>query len=457
MSLERRLLLYLLVCAPLVWGIALYFSISRARHEVNELFDTELIRLARQVHSTLGPGYPAAPPSLPPAPAEGSKEAGESDVRDLAVAVWDVQGRLMLSDREGAQLPYLPGASGFVDEKAQGRPWRVYYLPSPDQKWLVAAGQRSYERDELVYGLTVSQVVPWLLLLPILLAVMAWAVRRALSPVHQLTRELAGREAEDLLPIPDDRAPAELKPLLGAMNGLFARIEQLLLRERRFTADAAHEMRTPLAILRAQWDVVRRSTHAAERAQAEAKLSAGLDRMARLVTQMLSLSRVESGAVPALASEVHWPGIVEQAMSDCLPLAERRHIELACEWPPRGIHPLPLLGDQHLLTVLLRNLLDNAVRYAPPGSSVVLRFGSEHLELENEGPALSPEQLARLGERFYRPDGQIEGGSGLGVSIVRRIAELHGLELGFETRADGQGVKAVLRFAAAPRRAATWP
>jgi len=388
---------------------------------------------------------------LPPAPAEGSRDAGESDVRDLAVAIWDTEGRLMISDREGAELSYRADASGFIDQMISGRIWRVYYLQSPDRKWLVAAGQGAYERDELVYGLTLTQVVPWLLLLPILLAVMAWAVRRALSPMHQLTTELAGRRAEDLRPVPGEHAPAELRPLLGAMNGLFARIEQLLVRERRFTADAAHEMRTPLAVLRAQWDVLRRSGSAAERAQAEAKLGAGLDRMARLVTQMLSLSRVESGVKPALATEVRWPPIVEQAMSDCLALAERRRIELACEWPARGTHPLPLLGDEHLLTVMLRNLLDNAVRYAPTGTTVLLRFGGEQLEIENEGPPLSPEQLSRLGERFYRPDGQHEGGSGLGVSIVRRIAELHGLELAFGTLANGQGVKVVLQFDAAHR------
>jgi two-component system sensor histidine kinase QseC len=242
-----------------------------------------------------------------------------------------------------------------------------------------------------------------------------------------------------------------LKPLLGAMNGLFARIEQLLVRERRFTADAAHEMRTPLAVLRAQWDVVRRSGSAAERAEAEAKLGVGLDRMGRLVTQMLSLSRVESGVQPSLATEVEWPQIVEQAMSDCLALAERRRIELACDWPPRGIHPLPLLGDEHLLTVMLRNLLDNAVRYAPTGTTVLLRFSGEHLEIENEGSPLSPEQLMRLGERFYRPDGQHEGGSGLGISIVRRIAELHGLELILGTGPNGQGVKMTLQFEAACR------
>lgn len=450
MSLQRRLLLYLLVCAPLVWGIALYFSISRARHEVNELYDTELIRLARQVQSTLGPAFGGAAATLPPAPREGSPDAGESDVRDLAVAVWDQTGRLMLSDREGVQLPNRPNRSGFFDEQVAGKPWRVYYLQSFDGRWLVAAGQGAYERDELVYGLTISQVVPWLLVLPFLLAVMTWAVRRALAPMAELTAELGGRKADDLKAIPDDRAPVELKPMLAAMNGLFTRIEALLVRERRFTADAAHELRTPLAVLRAQWDVVRRSGSVEERTQAEDRLNAGLDRMGRLVTQMLALSRVESGALPTL-SEVAWTPIVEQAISDCLLLAERRGIELACEWPAAGKYPMPLMGDEHLLTVLLRNLLDNAIRYAPSGTHVVLRFTQETIEIVNDGPPLSSEQLLRLGERFYRPDGQQEGGSGLGISIVRRVAELHGLELMFGTASDGRGVRVQLRFSAVPR------
>jgi len=451
MSLQRRLLLYLLVCAPLVWGVALYFSISRARHEVNEMFDTELIRLARQVQSTLGHSYPGTTAVLPPEPRAGDQDAGDADVRDLAVAVWNREGKLMVADREGNQLRHLPQASGFVEEAIDGRTWRVYYLQSTDGQWLVAAGQGAYERDELVYGLTLTQVVPWLLVLPVLLAVMTWAVRRALSPMRELTSELRLRDASDLQPVPDEHAPAELKPLLGAMNGLFTRIEELLVRERRFTADAAHELRTPLAVLRAQWDVVRGSTSPDEREQAERKLGAGLDRMGRLVTQMLSLSRIESGLTPALTTEIDWPSIVEQTMSDCLALAERRHIELACEWPPRGQHPMPLLGDEHLITVLLRNLLDNAVRYAPTGTAVTLRIGREQLELENEGPSLSTEQLARMGERFYRPDGQAELGSGLGVSIVRRIAQLHGLEVVFGQGVGGQGVKVLLQFDAAHR------
>ncbi|MFC5606259.1 ATP-binding protein [Variovorax soli] len=451
MSLQRRLLLYLLVCAPLVWGVALVFSIRQARLEVNEMFDTELIRLARQIEATLENAQSHQTVTLPPPPAEGAPNAGQSDVRDLAVAVWNSEGRVSLSDNEGIALPYRPDATGFVEVLVDGDPWRVYYVRSPEKGWVVAAGQAAYERDELVYGLTLAQVVPWLLVLPVLLLVMTWAVRRALAPMRHLTAELARRDAQDLRPVAGERAPAELKPLLAAMNGLFARIEELLVRERRFTADAAHELRTPLAVLGAQWDVVRHAASAKERLQAEEQLSKGLDRMGRLVTQMLSLSRAESGNTPAMKTEIDWHAIVEQAMSDCLSLAERRSIELSCEWPPPGVHPMPLLGDQYLLTVLLRNLLDNAVRYAPQASAVVLRIGREHLEVENGGAPLSEEQLLRLGERFHRPDGQAEVGSGLGVSIVRRIAQLHGLELVVGSRKDGTGVRAVLQFDAAHR------
>lgn len=448
MSLQRRLLLYLLICAPLVWGVALYESIKQARYEVNELYDAELIRLARQVQATLrSDAYLLSP--IPPVPHKKASEASTADVRDLALAVWDTSGALVLSDTEGVQLTRYPDAVGFRNERLNGKPWRIYYLQSPNGAWLVAAGQRVKERDELVYSVTATQITPWILVLPALLIAMAWAVRRALAPVRDLTAELQARDATDLRQVPTQLAPAELKPLIQAMNDLFHRIDDTLARERRFTADAAHELRTPLAALRAQWDVVRRSADGAERAQAEAKLGNGIDRLDRLVTQMLALSHLESAVAPQgqllSAQPVPWPQVVEQAVSDCLPVAERRHIELACEWPAAGQTPLPLNGDAHLLTVLLRNLLDNAVRYAPVGSLVTLRVLTDRLEVDNDGPALPAAQIARMGERFYRPDGQQEFGSGLGVSIVQRIAALHALSVVIGARADGTGVQVTLR------------
>ncbi|RYY84947.1 MAG: two-component sensor histidine kinase, partial [Comamonadaceae bacterium] len=229
-------------------------------------------------------------------------------------------------------------------------------------------------------------------------------------------------------------------------NSLFARIDTLLLRERRFTAEAAHELRTPLAILRAQWDVVKRSASDEERAEAQERMDAGLARMDRLVTQMLALSRAESLSLDLRGTDVAWTPVIEQVMSDCLDLANRRRIELVCEWPPAGALPLPLIGDAHLLTVLLRNLVDNAARYAPAGSTVTLRMGPSQVEVENPGGPLPAEQLETLGQRFHRPAGQAEDGSGLGVSIARRIAALHGLEVVYDA-GPGNTVRAVVRHA----------
>lgn len=444
MSVQRRLLLYLLLGAPVVWAIALLISADRARHEVNELSDTELIRLARQVQVTLSdlapPGASAPGADLPP-PAS----AGEADLRDLAIAVWNAEGRLVLNDREGAQLPRDPQAAGFVDAKIGGEPWRVYYLQSQRAEWLVAAGQSVHERDELVWNLVFSQLLPWLLVLPVLLLAMTWAVRHSLAPVRALEVELRGRTADALKPVPTDSTPLELRPLLAAMNGLFARIDATLARERRFTADAAHELRTPLAVLRAQWDVLCGASDASERQRAEARLKAGLDRMDRLVTQMLAMSRLDATEHLPATTAVDWHALVEQAISDVLPLAERRRIELGCDWPPGGAAALPLQGDTELLAVLLRNLLDNAVRYAPEGSTVTLRFAADGLAIENAGPPLPADTLARLGERFHRFAGQSESGSGLGVSIAQRVAALHGLTLRYRARSDGSGVVVELR------------
>lgn len=438
MSLQRRLLMYLLICAPLVWVGAAWVSSTRARTEVNELFDTEMIRLTLQVQATLmgldrAKGGASAP-----------SVSQEADLEDLAIAVWDHQGKVLLTDREGTQLPLLTDAVGFVELSLQHEPWRVYYLQAPNHEWLVAAGQKIGERDELVWGLVESQLLPWLLTLPVLLLAMAWAVRRALNPMRALTQELQERSADDLQAIPSQEAPAEIQPLLLAMNGLFGRIDATLARERRFTADAAHELRTPLAVLSAQWEVLQGARTESERVQAAGKLSAGMLRMTRLVDQLLRLSRLEATVGLTRTEPLDWQHLAEQAMSDSLALAERRQIELACDWPPEPQSPPDWRGDGDLLAVLLRNLLDNAVRYAPEGSTVTLRLAPSSVQVENVGEPLPAEQLQRLGERFYRPEGQAEPGSGLGVSIAQRIAALHGLVLSYHPRADGCGVVAEL-------------
>jgi len=448
LSLQRRLILYLAVCAPIIWTAALAVSAQQARHEVDELFDTGLIRLARQLQLIVGASTSSPSPGLPDPPREGTPEAGEADIQDLAMAIWDGKGRRLVADRAGVELPYHRDATGFTNEKIQDQDWRIYYLQSASGEWLIAAGQKVYERDEMVLGLTTSQVVPWVAVLPILLLAMTWGVRRALAPLREIGDELRGRQPDELQPLDDRRAPSELKPLIGAMNGMFSRIDTMLKRERRFTADAAHELRTPLAVLRAQWDVVRRSQGDDERATAEAKLTAGMERMGRLVAQMLALSRLEASQTVPRTADVRWKTVVEQVIDDCLELADRRRVELVVEWPQADRYPMPLLGEESLIVMMLRNLVDNAVRYARTGSTVSVRIGEDELAVDNIAEVLpSAEQLARLGERFYRPEGPLESGSGLGISIARRIAALHGLRLDVGLGADGSGVCATLRYA----------
>ncbi|MBX3609642.1 MAG: sensor histidine kinase N-terminal domain-containing protein [Hydrogenophaga sp.] len=446
MSIQRRLLLYLLICAPLVWAIAFAISAAGARHEVNELFDTQLVSMARQAHlmASAQAWQRGDAGEAPPSPMLNGE--GDADLQDLAVAVWDREGRAVLLDHEGAQLPWRSGAIGFDNLVLQGHAWRIYYLSIPQSGRMAAAGQKMHERDELVWGLVGGQLLPWLLVLPVLLVAMAWAVRVALQPMRELTDELTSRRADDLRPVSLERAPRELHPMLNAMNGLFTRVDDTLARERQFTADAAHELRTPIAVLAAQWDVYRGARNDAERQRAGGALDSGLRRMARLIDQLLGLSRLDATERLKAPQPLAWERVVEQAMTDVLPLAERRQIDLGCEWAEGGPSAAPpWLGDDHLMTLLLRNLLDNAVRYAPDGSAVTLSFGAQSLSVDNPAPpGLSASDMANWGERFHRPDGQPESGSGLGVSIAQRIATLHGLALRHRLSADGATVIAEL-------------
>ena len=456
MTLQRRMMLLLLLSAPLVWTGGLLFSLDRARHEINELFDTQLIRLARQMQSTL-PLAEIDVIDLPPPEAAAQAALGDAELEDMATAVWNREGRLLLVDREGVLLPRQPDASGFHDMTLGGELWRVYYLQASTGAWLVAVGQIMSERDELVWDLIAGQLLPWALTLPVLLLVMAAAVRQALKPVRTLTGEIDRRAADDLQPLPVRDMPSDLQPLVRAMNTMLTRIADTLDRERRFTADAAHELRTPLAALQAQWDAARLSLEApAEGSASQDKIGLGLSRLSRLVTQMLAMARLDHLHGQTASTPIVWADVVEQVINEVLPLADREQVELACEWPADHAAPLPLSGDASLLASMLRNLIENALRHTPPHGHVTLRLNADGIEVLDEGPGVPPEHLPRLGDRFFRPPGEETPGSGLGLSIVRRIAELHGLTVDWGPREDPPGFRVSVRRNA-PRPQALGP
>jgi len=261
-----------------------------------------------------------------------------------------------------------------------------------------------------------------------------------------LNRQLADRAPDNLAAIDPGDAPREVAPLADNLNRLFERVRASIDNERRFTADAAHELRTPLAAIRAQAQVARGATNDGERAHALASLVAGCDRAAHLVDQLLTLARLTPERFHADRAPCNLRAPVEAAVVEIAPLALDKSIDVALnDGPPVGVR-----ADAQLIAVLARNLLDNAVRYTPPHGSVEVaigvRDGAPFLTVADDGPGVPPAQRAELGQRFHRLEPAAAAGSGLGLSIVKRIAELHDAVVTFDAGIDARGLAVTVSF-----------
>ena len=449
MTLQRRLIVAVLLAAPFAWLITIAGTYWRASHEINELYDTDMLRLAQQTLAISALIPPSAPLVPMPAHTPSSTDSGDAGLGDLSVAIWRGADAPLVLDPEALQFPREGNRTGFFESVVSGEPWRLVYLSDPDGQTRVAVGQRIGERNDLVVAYIAGQILPWLVGLPVLIALLIFAVRRAMRPVRDLSLQLEQRSPDDATPLPSADVPGELKGLLNAMNGLLARVGTLIEQERRLTADAAHELRTPLAAVRAQWDVVQRTADPTERLQAQTRVTRGMERLDRLVSQLLTMARLDSANHADFGGSVNWRAVAEQAVGDCLWIADRRDVDITVEWPDTGILPLPIAGDEDALTILLKNILDNAIRYGPRHSQVRLTFSPSRITIDDQGSGIAPDLLPRLGGRFVRAPGNEEAGSGLGVSIARRIAHHHGMSIHFAMRdasSDlGPGLQVTLR------------
>jgi len=289
-----------------------------------------------------------------------------------------------------------------------------------------------------------ASMLPWLIALPLMLLLLIGLVWSELRPLKRLAKQLAQRSADDDTPLEADRVPKEVQPLMVALNGLFSRISAMMQRERRFTSDAAHELRSPLAALQVQSEVIQLTADdEVMRTHALQQLDAGIIRATRLVDQLLTLSRVEADDVRSAFEPVALKRTVQETLAAQLPLADKNGVTLRLH---AEADPL-IQGHPLLLSLLVRNLLDNAIRYTPAGSEVDVRLQANSLSVEDNGEGLSAADLQRLGERFWRPPGQEKSGSGLGLSIVRNIAQLHGMQVTFSQRPGG-GLCVTLRWSA---------
>lgn len=436
-SLQGRLLVLVLGAVLLLWlGVAVT-TWRDAKHELDELLDGHLAQAAallvvqQAVDVDDGDGLADAPTLHRYAP-------------KVAFQVWHAGALAMRSGNAPAErLSRI--TSGFQTLQIHGVDWRVFAARGAESDIQVYVGEQLDSRASILWAVMHSVLWPMLFGLPLLALAGWWAVRSGLAPLRRLSLQLEQRDPQALAPITLAEAPREMAPLLVALNRLFDRIAALLESERRFTADAAHELRTPIAAIRAQAQVAQGAESNLEREHALRATLQGCDRATHLVEQLLTLSRLEAQA-PGDGSLVDLSDVVQHVVADVAPLALDKRQAIALDAPAS----CEVRGDAALLGVLVRNLVDNAVRYSPQSAQVFIGVSCSASELslsvDDSGPGLSPPDRLRLGERFFRALGTGESGSGLGWSIVNRIAAAHGASISVGDSASLGGLSVVVRW-----------
>lgn len=327
-----------------------------------------------------------------------------------------------------------------------GERWRVYAITNTERGVRVLVGDNLSIRNGLVNDVIRGLLLPALLMLPVL-AVLIWlSVRRGLEPLRKIAGDLEARPASDLSPIEDVQTAKEIAPVLQSLNGLFARVAGLRERERNFTAFAAHELRTPLAGLKTQAQVALASGDGTIREQALRQIMVGVDRTGRLVRQLLDMSAVEALDQGERSGKV-WPGSILRALADRLADPTRG---VAVEVSP-DLDRIELDIEPDLFALAARNLMENAVNHSPPGGVVRCRMAGRAEEgqiiIEDDGPGIPEEELARVTERFFRGRNKVPVGSGLGLAIVELALGRSGWHLRLQNR-DCGGLQAVMANAA---------
>jgi two-component system sensor histidine kinase QseC len=426
-SLNRRLVLRLVAGIVLVWCAAAGWLAWRSLHEVDEIFDQMLVRTAASVFAVMpGSASRVGTVHLP------DKKLLESDTtaQRPAIVLRDARGELLVESAELPPLRFDPGEAHFHSIVHDERRWRVFQRWDAQHRYWIQVGAPLDERDELMRKLLAPALLALLALLVLVPPTVFAGLRSGLKPLRRLTRNLAVGTDPAAASLTDAQVPIELAPFTEAIDKLVDRLRLSLEHERRFTADAAHELRHPLAALRLELDLAGHGDDAPARALHLHRAQQALDRMQRLVTQLLMLARVEKLVELDDAGSLRLVGVAEAALRDASERAAARSIELSLDHDGNDF----VLGSRGLLGILVQNLVDNAVRHAPEHGQVNVRVGGNGervtLEVNDNGGGFAVD-TARLGERFHRPEGSVGEGSGLGLSIAQAIARLHHGELSF--------------------------
>lgn len=436
-SLKRKLLLAVLSTVAAVWLATAVYSYFEALHEIDELLDAHLTQSASLIVAQVGH-------ELEEIDVEHAPQLHERS-RRVAFQIWE-RGRLRLHSANAPEERLSARDEGFSAATINGRGWRVFSTWDTSRRFLVQVAERDQARREMAAGMATGLLAPLFLALPVL-GVLVWlSIARALRPLRTLGRQVQERAPDNVAPLAAGKVPVEVAPLVDNLNVLFGRVGRLIENERRFTADAAHELRTPLAALRTQAQVALGAQNDATRVHALHNVIVACDRAARLVEQLLTLARLEPEQLRGSTEACELRMLAGQTIAELAAEAVSRNVQIELAEGP----PVRVEGDPALISVLIRNLVDNAVRYSPQGGKVrveaALSNDAPALSVTDEGRGIPPEERSKVGQRFYRIIGTGETGSGLGLSIVHRVAEIHHATVALEEGPLGKGLRVTVTF-----------
>ncbi len=428
-SIRTRLLIALLALVAASSLLSGTLTYRRVLAETSILFDYQLRQMALSLRSQVS----MAPRlELPPAEADA----------DFVIQIWDLYGARVYLSRPG--LPLIDQtALGYADVRVGGQPWRTYGLQTIDG--VIQIAQPVRVREELARGAALRVVIPLLLLIPVLGVAIVGVVGSGLLPLRRVAIEVQRRNVHSLTPIAAMGLPREIAPLVQELNRLLMRLHAAFQTQRAFIADAAHELRSPLTAVRLDLQLLDRAPDESARLEARTNLGAAVERAIRLVEQLLTLARNEPREERDELSTIQIEAAAADGIADTHTLALARQIDLGLEADPNTV----VLGDREALRTLVRNLVDNAVRYTPSGGRVQVRIKNTVegavLEVTDSGPGIPASDRERAFDRFYRRASAPQGGSGLGLAIVKAIADRHHARVTLED-APGGGLQVEVRF-----------
>ncbi|QAY86176.1 ATP-binding protein [Pseudomonas arsenicoxydans] len=435
-SLRRRLLLWLLPATFLVGLLASIGTYWGAVLELNDLLNDQMRYLAEHISVEPGERVVLTDTGNKPSPLR------DDNADEVLLQVWSA-GVLSYTTDSALRLP-PPLQAGLSDVEVGDQIWHTFVSQRGDKVFRVAQAQN--KRWEELAGLAVHLLWPVVSLIPLLALFLWFGITYGLKPLKTVATELSERNVNSLQPIASKELPGEVKPLVEALNDLLERLANAFAMQKHFIADAAHELRTPVAALCIQVELAQRATQEVDRQVSLSEVQSGVMRLTHLTQQLLTLARLEPDAQSPVMQRVELSALCKSVITDQVRRAEASGIDLGLTEHAAS----SICGDPETLRILLNNLVDNAIRYAGAHAKidVAVRDTDEGVVLEvcDNGPGINAAERERVLERFYRGNNQTGSGSGLGLAIVKTIAEQHGAQVVLNAAPNGWGLRVSVTF-----------